>query len=419
MKKLITPIIFVLIFAFVAFPQDYLERSLKKGFTNPNELVSLSPTISYDQAIDLLSKISESLTGKRIVSTITSTDPINIELKNIPYDKALTILVQMNGLMYEEKEDVIVVKRKNEPESEKRSADTYAPVNSREVKISAVFFELNTTVARQRGLDWKFLLSRKGLDIGGKIGIDKTKQQQQQGGTGQQNQLGPEFELEGATKFDAGGFYGEATALFKFFENENLGEIIASPNIIVRDRNKGRIQVGSDISVKQRDFAGNVIENFFSTGSIIEVTPYVYDEDDVNYVLLDVGVERSSFVPDPSTTIINKTTASTQILMLDGEETIIGGLFLNEDTKTRSGIPFLKDLPWWVFGIRYIAGTDEINVNKKELVILLKTELVPTLKERLESPKLTSSPIQKEVKDYRNRVKYYQFNQTESGETKK
>ena len=63
---------------------------------------------------------------------------------------------------------------------------------------------------------------------------------------------------------------------------------------------KGRIQVGSDISIKQRDFAGNVIENFFSTGTIIEVTPYIYNEDDVNYILLDVSVERSSYVPDPN-----------------------------------------------------------------------------------------------------------------------
>ena len=233
------------------------------------------------------------------------------------------------------------------------------------------------------------------------------------------DQLGPEFQLNTKTKFDVGGFYGTAYGIFKFFENENLGEIIGSPNITVRDRTKGRIQVGSDISVKQRDFAGNVIENFFSTGTIIEVTPYIYKEDDVSYILLDVSVERSSYVPDPTTTIINKTTAKTQVLLLNGEETVIGGLFLNEDTKVRTGIPFLKDLPWWVFGIRYLAGSDETSTNKKELVILLKADLVPTLKERLESPKLTSSPVQKEIKNYRDRVKYYQFEQSETSETKK
>ena len=59
-----------------------------------------------------------------------------------------------------------------------------------------------------------------------------------------------------------GDWDGTATALFKFFESEELGEIIASPSIKVRDKNKGRIQIGSDISIKQKDFAGNVNDVF-------------------------------------------------------------------------------------------------------------------------------------------------------------
>ncbi len=105
--------------------------------------------------------------------------------------------------------------------------------------------------------------------------------------------------------------------------------------------------------------------------------------------------------------------------MLNGEETVIGGLFLNEETKVRTGIPFLKDLPWWVFGIRYLTGSDDIRVNKKELVILIKTELVPTLKERVSKPQLTS-PIKDEIQNYRQTIKYHQFNDKEKlGETDK
>ena len=58
--------------------------------------------------------------------------------------------------------------------------------------------------------------------------------------------------------------------------------------------------------------------------------------------------------------------------MLNGEETILGGLYTNEKTNERVGIPFLKDLPWWVFGIRYLTGSDKTVTVKKELVILNK-----------------------------------------------
>src|ERR1035437_9951437 len=98
----------------IAFPQNYLERQIA-GNIPKDQIVSLSGALSFDKAIELLSKVSERTKGKKIVSTIQISDPIGIELKNVPYDKALVALVQMKGLIYEEREDVIIIKRKNEP----------------------------------------------------------------------------------------------------------------------------------------------------------------------------------------------------------------------------------------------------------------------------------------------------------------
>jgi len=178
----------------------------------------------------------------------------------------------------------------------------------------------------------------------------------------------------------------------------------------VRDRTEGKIQVGVDFSVKTRDFAGNTTEQFFPTGTIIIVTPYIHKEGNLEYALLDIGVERSSFTTSELQTEIRKTTAATQVLMLNGEETAIGGLFLNEEAVTRVGIPFLKDLPWWVFGIRYLTGYDQTITRKKELVILLKMELIPTLQERLENPQW-DNVLSRELEAGKNRIKYYQFNE--------
>ncbi len=403
MKTIITSIILALFITLPAFSQQYLENDLKE-YTNPNELVTLSSDLPFNKAIALLSKVSETTTGKKIVSTVDSNDPIGVEIQNMRYDKALIIITQMAGLVYEDKDNVIVVKKKNE-ETEKRSPDTYASVNVREVKISAVFFELDDQAAKERGMNWKAMLSGKGFGLtalsGDSVGMGSTL-----GGS-------KTASIGGYGSFSSGSFFGQATALFKFFESQNIGEIIASPNIAVRDGQKGRIQVGQDISIKQRDFAGNVVEKFFSTGSIVDVTPYVYREDGVDYILLNIDVERSSYVPDPSgtgPTVINKTQASTQIVMLNDEETVIGGLFVNEDQKTRSGIPILKDLPWWFFGLRYIFGSDQITTSKKELVILLKTDLIPTLKERVAGVR-PENPLKDEVLKQRQRIKFYKFNE--------
>src|SRR3989304_9375669 len=402
-----TVILSLVLFAFVTvtgLSQQYLERQFK-GYINPDELVTISANLPFDQAVDLLSKVSESLRGKRIVSTYQSSEPIGLEIENMQYEKALVVLVQYRGLMYEEKEDVVIIKKRGE-KIDNRTAENYVSVDSREVKISAVFFEMDVNEARKRGVDWKLIFEKKGLDIGGLLGVDKTKTQSQGTSTVQE----PTFDLGVAGDFNIGNFFGEATAIFKFFETENIGEVIASPTIVVRDGRPGRIQVGSDISIKQKDFAGNVIENFFSTGTIINVTPYVINEEGVDYTLLKIIAERSTFVPDPSNTIINKTQASTEVIMLNGEETVIGGLFVNDEVKIRSGVPILKDLPWYVLGLRYIFGSDEARLSNKELVILLKAELVPALKDRLAGTSSTT-PVRDEVLKQREKLKMYQFNQ--------
>lgn len=171
-------------------------------------------------------------------------------------------------------------------------------------------------------------------------------------------------------------------ALFSAFEADNLGEVLATPFTKVVDGQEGRVQVGQDFSIKQRDIAGNVTDQFFSTGTILIVTPTVIEINDTSFIHLEIDVERSSAQPDVVSTIINKQEASTQALLLDGEATAIAGLYRSEETKVRRGIPILKDLPPWFFGLRYLFGFNSDDLVENELVIIVQASLEKTLKER-------------------------------------
>ncbi|KAA0248435.1 MAG: hypothetical protein HND39_05260 [Ignavibacteriota bacterium] len=406
MKNIIAYFVISIFIVLQASPQEYWERRFKTN-QNPDELVTMSETLPFNQAIELLSKVSESVSGRGIVATVQKTDPIGIEITNMPYDKALLMIVNFAGLEYEMKEDVIIVKSKTKEELE-RTPETYAPPTQREVKISALFCEIDLVEAKKVGLDWRVLLSGEQTNLAGVLrGETETSREQSSQG------LQPEFKLGVTSDFQIGDFFGQATAVFKFFEQNNIGEIISNPSIVVRDRNEGKIQIGSDFSVRTRDFAGNTTEQFFPTGTIIIVTPYVHKENGLDYALLDVAVERSSFQTSELTTEIRKTTAATQVIMLDGEETAIGGLFVNEELVVRNGIPFLKDLPWWVFGIRYLTGFDQTTIRKKELVILLKLEIMPTLQERFENPQW-ENVLKREMDGGRNKIKLYEFESKET-----
>jgi general secretion pathway protein D len=378
MKYILTHIL-ILCLVTISYPQANLEKTLS-GEYNPLEIVSINENVSFDQAVKVLSSVSEQITGKSIISAVSSSAPIGVEIRRLPYLTALNLIVNSKNLMYEEKEKTIIIKTKEKvAEEEVLKDDTYADITAREVKISSVIFEANIQKTRDLGIDWSFLTSKNGVNIGSMLQTETIPPASQQ----LVQATPPAFNMSTIqSHIRAGDWSGDISAMFRFFEQQSLGEIITSPTITVRNKQKGRIQIGSDFSVKQRDFSGNIIEHFYSSGSIIEVTPYVYNKKGIDYVLLKLSVERSAFFPSDLTTEIKKTTASSDVLLLDGEQTCIGGLYINDEEIIRTGIPFLKDLPWWVFGIRYLTGSDNTVVTKKEVIILLKADLLNTLETR-------------------------------------
>ena len=212
MKTFTITLFLMLGLIFQSYAQQYLEKEFK-GYNNPDELVTMSASLPFNQAIDLLSKVSEKFTGKNIVSTVSTDQPIGIEINNMPYDKALVVVVQYAGLTYEEKENVIVVKKRGESE-ESKSPDNYASVDSREVKISAVFFEQDENATKERGIDWRVLLSGKGINLGTELYTGANPQTNT--GSGTQTVQGNNYNITGDGTFQSGNFFGEVTAAFKF-----------------------------------------------------------------------------------------------------------------------------------------------------------------------------------------------------------
>jgi len=210
MKNIITYFVISLFIVLQASPQEYWERRFKTS-QNPDELVTMSETLPFDQAIELLSKVSESVSGRRIVSTVQKTDPIGIEITNMPYDKALLMIVNFSGLEYEMKEDVVIVRSKVKDEVDK-TPETYAPLTQREIRISAVFVEIDVVEARKVGFDWRFLLAGEKTNVAGVLRGETERDPNAEGG-GQQTQQGlqPEMKLGINSSFQIGDFFGQAS----------------------------------------------------------------------------------------------------------------------------------------------------------------------------------------------------------------
>jgi type IV pilus assembly protein PilQ len=320
--------------------------------------------------------VSKKFIGKVIVDTEHRNMPINVDIQGMQWRDALEAILRKNDLWYTEYENYIQITGMGggaEPAAARPGVGgtvdmqkEAASFRSREIKITAVFLEVNVNQLEETGIDWTFMKSTADYSVNATFDANRQIT----------NKI---FKVDVTPKIS----FANINLIAQIFSTYALGEILSNPQIIVRSGEEGRIQVGQDFSVRERDFAGNLIDKFYSAGTIVKVRPQVINEQGVNFIHIIVEAERSNVTPGTISTIIDRTKANTNLLLLDGEETLIGGLYSNEVQTVRTGIPFLKDLPWYVFGLRYIFGYNKDQSIKRELVILLKAELVPTLQERI------------------------------------
>lgn len=366
MKYILTIVMGLVLVMAVQMPaQNRQIRELRHAYTAPDEIVSLSGTMPFNQALLIFNDLSKKYLGKIIVDPGEHKMPIGENINQKHWLDAFEQILRRHNLWYKEHADYIEIVPMETEEQGLSEEEKKAKIHflSREVTISAIFFETNKSKLREAGMSWDFFRG-KDVNLSTRLTASDTK-------TGL-------YEIEVNPDLD----FGSLLAIFKAMENDKIGEVIASPQVTVKSGEQGRVQVGSDVAVTTRDFAGNAITQFFSTGSIIKVKPTVFSYDSIEFVNMELEVERSNTATSASGLEIKKSNAKTSVMLLDGEETVIGGLYVNEESGTREGVPFLKDLPWWMLGLRYVFGYNSKSTIKKELLILIKAHILPDLKTR-------------------------------------
>jgi len=365
------------------------DRLPVREYSNPDELIALSADVAFNDAISIIEELAMEYKDKIFVNQTSFQGVIGINIPQMHWEDALYEIAAANGLVvnqYERYYEIVDVPAE-EQQAEERAAEDEEDVilvnfGSREIEISATFFQGDRSLLREIGVDWTSLRDNR-------VRVDNFS-----AGSVSRDVFEAEFNFSDI--FDSGI---DVNALFSAFEDAGKGEILSSPTVKVLDGETGNIQVGQDFSIKQRDFAGNITDRFFNTGTILNVQPRVFYKDDMPFIYMRVEAERSTAQPDPVSTIVNKQEATTDLLLLSGESTVIAGLYETEVTSTRRGIPILKDLPGWFLGLRYLFGYEQNESTVQELVVLIKATLVPTLEERMNAPFNTVPELLRDQRD--------------------
>jgi type IV pilus assembly protein PilQ len=409
-------------------PAAHAQDRVVRGYVPPDELVSFPATTPMNQFLRLVNPTFYRVTGKRVVDPQDRTEPIGVALNGVHFIDAFELVLDRNNLDFSESEGYFIVAEPQlvatttdgasatnvgavQPVSAGPAvADLPATADTREVRIDAVIFQLNTRRAREVGTNWASLFGQ----AAGQSGSGSGSGSGTGSGAGSENRT--EFFVNAGSFFDALDGFLEASSdrvsmtqilqLFRYFEEQGYGQTIATPFTVVQSGEQGRMQSGQDIPVTVRDFQGNAITQFFSTGTIIDVTPtLIVDEREgnpVEFIHLNVKVEKSTGVPSGDGIAINKDDIATQLPLLSGEMRAIGGLTSTDESVTRRGIPILKDIPL----IKYLFSYNQTSINQNEIIIVLRARVADDLRTRM-SRELPRGLLNQERHDAEERVRQF------------
>ncbi len=156
-------------------------------------------------------------------------------------------------------------------------------------------------------------------------------------------------------------------------EADNKATSLAKPEIVTTENHPAKIELGSQIPYATVSSAGTQVQ-FKDALLRLEVTPTVIRESgEITRVKMVVNVTNDSKGADINTSSgpvpsINKRTATTQVVVKEGETLAIGGIRQREFRETVQKVPLFGDIPIIGFFFRSKSRTTDPN---RELVIFI------------------------------------------------
>ncbi len=240
-----------------------------------------------------------------------------------------------------------------------------------QVNIEARIVEVFDTNNLNLGIQWggKFSESTTAYDFPGTINITGNTDTTGPSGSGYLVNL-PVGNPAGALSIALGSISGKYNLdiALSALETRNKAKTISSPRITTLDNQEAEIKSGGTaIIVPTGD---NTETEEVDVGIKLKIKPHVTSN---NMVFLNIEVEKSTLGQvTANTATTEEKKATTQVLLENGETTVIGGIYEDEHSNTTQGVPFFSDVPFlgWLF-----KSKQQI-YSKRELLVFITPSVV-------------------------------------------
>jgi type II secretory pathway component HofQ len=177
--------------------------------------------------------------------------------------------------------------------------------------------------------------------------------------------------FEGGFDFGGGGgFFSIKSDLIEYklslLEQKGEAKIISSPKVITTEGEKAQILQG--VSIPYETSTQFIVETRFIDALLsMEVIPFILEDK----IIMEIRVSRNfptaefrSFRGVPG---ISKNEMFSKIVVKNGESAVIGGIIIENESKTQDGVPVLSSIP--VVG--FLFRNTKKSLEKREIIITL------------------------------------------------
>lgn len=237
----------------------------------------------------------------------------------------------------------------------------------KQVLIEGKIVEASTNFSKQMGINWGF----SGQPV--KLNGNKTT-------------FTPNFSIgsvnssadtSNALGFTVGvvDFIGSLTASLALLEKEDKVKVLSSPRIVTINNNAAKISTTASIKTVAKDNTGKISEGSSLDLKLnLDVTPQVTNDGSVK-MKIDVNRDFAGVAADPAiqgSAPKYSRQITTNVLVKNGQTSVIGGVFQNDTSEGEIGIPVLRDIPilGYLFRQRQLAKTNT------ELLVFLTPKIM-------------------------------------------
>ncbi len=159
-------------------------------------------------------------------------------------------------------------------------------------------------------------------------------------------------------------------------EDSGYAEIVSQPKVITGDKQKARIESGSEIPYQQASSSGATAVSFKEAVLKLDVTPQITPDDNI---IMDLVVTQDSIgelvfigAGGGQVPTIDTTELETQVLVSNGQTVVLGGIFQTEQLTGETKVPFLGDVPY----VGRLFRQDVKSESKRELLIFITPKIL-------------------------------------------